>query len=72
MIVQLFATLRDGRGKEADITWQEGMDGHAILKALELEPGDVKIFLVNGLHNEPDVLLKPDDKVALFPAVGGG
>ena len=72
MEVRLFATLREGRGKEADIPWHEGIDGHAVLKALDLDPRDVKVFLVNGIHNKPDVILKPDDVIALFPAIGGG
>jgi len=72
MEVQLFATLRDGRGKTADIQWYEGIDGHAILKELLLEPEDVKIFLINGIHNKPEAIIKQDDIVALFPAVGGG
>ena len=64
--------LREGRGKETDIPWYEGIDGHAVLNALDLDPQDVKVFLVNGIHNKPDVILKPDDVIALFPAVGGG
>jgi len=72
MEVKLFATLREGRGKEADIPWHEGIKGFDVLKALELEPEDVKIFLINGLHSEPGTALKPDDTIALFPAVGGG
>jgi len=72
MEVRLFATLREGRGKEADIPWHDGLDGHAVLNALGIETGDVKIFLINGIHNNPDAKLKPDDIIALFPAVGGG
>jgi len=72
MEVKFFATLREGRGKEADVPWYEGIDGHAILKTFDLEPEDVKIFLINGLHGEPDAKLKPDDVIALFPAIGGG
>jgi len=72
MEVRLFATLREGRGKTADIPWHEGIDGHTILRTLELEPEDVKIFLINGLNSEPETILKPDDIIALFPAVGGG
>jgi len=72
MEVKLFATLREGRGKEVDIPWYEGINGFDVLRALELEPEDVKIFLINGLHSEPETELKPDDIIALFPAVGGG
>jgi molybdopterin converting factor small subunit len=72
MVVQLFATLREGRGKQVDIPWHEGLDGHTILKSLNLLPEDIKIFLINGRHSKPDAILKPDDLVALFPSVGGG
>jgi len=72
MEVRLFATLREGRGKQADIPWHEGIDGHAVLKALELEPDDIKIYLINGVHSDPDAKLKPDDIIALFPGIGGG
>lgn len=30
------------------------------------------IILVNGLHQEKNYLLSDDDRVALFPPVGGG
>jgi molybdopterin converting factor small subunit len=72
MTVQLFATLREGRGKEVDIPWSEGLDGFAVLEALGLEPEDVKIFLVNGVHSKPDAVLKESDIIALFPSTGGG
>ena len=72
MKVQLFATFREGRGKEADIPWHDGLDGHEVLKTLGLGPEDVKIFLINGIHSKPDAILKPDDIIALFPSIGGG
>jgi len=72
MRVQLFATLREGRGKEAEVPWREGIDGVTVLKALDLEPEDVKIFLINGVHSDPDAVLNDDDVLSLFPAVGGG
>jgi len=72
MEVQLFATFREGRGKTAEIEWYDGIDGFTVLKELDLKPDDVKIFLINGHHSKPDALLKQDDIIALFPAVGGG
>ena len=72
MKIQLYATLREGRGKEAEIPWFDGIDGFVILNELGLEPDDVKIFLINGHHSKPETLIKPDDIIALFPAVGGG
>jgi molybdopterin converting factor small subunit len=32
----------------------------------------VKIVMINGRHQQPDHLIKDGDRVALFPAVGGG
>jgi len=72
MKVQLFATFREGRGKETNIPWHDGLDGYEVLKTLGLGPDDVKIFLINGIHSKPDAILKSDDIIALFPAVGGG
>ncbi|MDR2590602.1 MAG: MoaD/ThiS family protein [Oscillospiraceae bacterium] len=72
MKVKLFATLRDGRGKEAEISWFEGIDGFKVLEELDLKQDDVKIFLVNGFHSTPDKKLNPEDQISLFPAVGGG
>jgi len=72
MVVQLFATLREGRGMKADIPWYEGLDGYEVLKDLELKPEDVKIFLINGKHSKPDTKLNQNDVISLFPAVGGG
>jgi len=72
MKVQLFATLRENRGKEIEVPWFDGIDGYAVLKELALDAGDVKIFLINGRHSDPGTTIKPDDIIALFPAVGGG
>jgi len=72
MEVRLYATLRENRGKTAQIDWYEGMDGYALLTALDIAPGDVSIFLINGVHSKPDVTLGADDVIALFPPVGGG
>jgi molybdopterin converting factor small subunit len=72
MEVRLYATLRENRGKTAPVDWVEGMDGNALLAALGIAPGDVSIFLINGVHSKPDAALGADDVIALFPPVGGG
>jgi sulfur carrier protein ThiS len=33
---------------------------------------EVKLIMVNGLHADWDVKLQGDERVALFPPVGGG
>jgi len=68
----LFATLRDNREKVSDIPWRETITGRDVLGSLGIDPEDVSIFLVNGVRSNPDVKLKPDDIIALFPPVGGG
>lgn len=32
----------------------------------------IKIVMVNGVHSSMDYLLQGDERVAFFPAVGGG
>ena len=70
--VRLFATLRENRGQVVDVQWNKGMSGFDLLTALDISDEDVKIFLINGVHSKPDAILKAEDVIALFPAVGGG
>lgn len=68
----MFATLRENRGKVVDVQWREGMDGYALLTALGIPTEDVAIFLIGGVNQKPDAILRADDVIALFPPVGGG
>ena len=72
MEVRLFATLRENREKIQYINCREGMDGFVLLSELGISPEEVAIFLINGMHSRPDVALKQDDIIAIFPPVGGG
>ena len=72
MEVRLFATLRENRESTLQIDWQEGLDGHALLKSLNIDPDDAAIFLINGKHSPFDIPLSADDIIAIFPPVGGG
>ena len=72
MEVRLFATLRENRGKTASVPWRENLSGHDLLEILGINEDEVSIFLVNGMHSKPDVVLRENDVVALFPPVGGG
>ena len=72
MEVRLFATFREGRGSVVDVQWREGMDGYALFALLGIPAEKVAIYLVNGMRMPPDVILSPDDVIALFPPVGGG
>jgi len=51
---------------------EEPMQVQDLLGRLGLAPRDVKIVMVNGRHADLDHPLHDGDRVALFPAVGGG
>ncbi|WP_026476911.1 MoaD/ThiS family protein [Alkaliphilus transvaalensis] len=70
--VRLFATLREGRGKELMLDLGDVVTPREIIKALNIEEEEVAILLINGRDGELDTLLKRDDVVSIFPPVGGG
>uniref|UniRef100_A0A7V4JR67 MoaD/ThiS family protein n=1 Tax=Thermodesulfobacterium geofontis TaxID=1295609 RepID=A0A7V4JR67_9BACT len=70
--VKLFANLREGRKKEVDFEFFEGINGKYILKVLNIPEKQVSIFLVNGKDRSLDEALSDEDVVAIFPPVGGG
>jgi molybdopterin converting factor small subunit len=70
--VRLFATLRDGRGKELMLKLDEKPNVEMVLKELEIDERDVAILLINGRDGAMDRILTEGDVVSLFPPVGGG
>ncbi len=70
--VKLFATLRDGRGKEIDLKLEDGTDAQKVIEVLNIQEEDVAILLINGRHGTLDRKLADRDTVSIFPAVGGG
>jgi len=68
--VRLFATLREGRGKDLEI--EKVQNGRELIEKLQIKEEDVAIFFVNGLHANIGVELKSGDEVSIFPPVGGG
>lgn len=43
-----------------------------LAESLGLPLGEIAIIMVNGMHADLDTALADGDRVALFPAVGGG
>jgi molybdopterin synthase sulfur carrier subunit len=43
-----------------------------LISALKIPDDLVKLVFVNGVRQERTYTLKPDDRVGLFPPVGGG
>ena len=70
--VRLFATLRDGRGKAAQIDAEKAAVAGDILRQLGIEPAEVSILLINGFHSKPEDSVKDGDLISLVPPVGGG
>lgn len=70
--VRLFAGLRQGRQKVYQMETGSVSTVKDVMDALDIQPGEVNILLVNGFHQKPEFVLKDEDVVSLFPAVGGG
>jgi sulfur carrier protein ThiS len=43
-----------------------------IISELGLPPEEVTLILVNGVRREPDFPLQGDERLGLFPPIGGG
>ncbi len=50
----------------------EGLDVAGLLARIGIQPGDVKIIMLNGRAGSLESPLSEGDRVGLFPAVGGG
>ena len=70
--VKLFAYLRDNRGKSVMIEYHEGLTIEDVILDLGIDVNRVSITLINGRHKTLDTVLKDNDKLFLFPPVGGG
>ena len=70
--VRLFATLRNGRGKEVVLELGPGDTPEKILELLNIPKEEVAILLINGRDGALDKPLSPEDVLSIFPPVGGG
>lgn len=70
--VRLFATLREGRGKEIEIEIPEPVTFRNVLAELDIDEADAAIKLINGRHSDYDTAIKEGDVVSIFPPIGGG
>lgn len=72
VVVKLYATLREGRGKEIELDHFEGLSVKDVLNELNINSQEVSIILINGVHQNIESILSDGDKLLLFPPVGGG
>ena len=70
--VRFFATLRQGRGKIAEIAAEEVSTALDLFRRFDIPAEEVSILLINGFHSKPENPVKDGDVVSLFPPVGGG
>lgn len=70
--VRLFATLREGRGKEVFVDLEEPVNASKIIQELKIPKEDVAILLINGRDGSFEQELIESDYVSIFPPVGGG
>jgi molybdopterin converting factor small subunit len=72
LTIRLFATLREGRGKEIILDEPEGTTVSDVVHQLSIPESEIAILLINGRDGLMDSRLTEGDKVSLFPPVGGG
>ena len=77
--VNLFAALKDGAGAgEVHLPWNQGITCRDILEQLKKRFGSLTSLLehsfvaVNGSYAKSEMLLMPEDEIAVMPPVSGG
>ncbi|MCF8077228.1 MAG: MoaD/ThiS family protein [Desulfotignum sp.] len=71
--LKLFATLAPYLPENADhLQITDGTTVQALITDLQLPSDAVKLIFVNGRKQETTYVLKPGDRLGLFPPVGGG
>ncbi|MCL6611044.1 MAG: MoaD/ThiS family protein [Peptococcaceae bacterium] len=59
-------------GKPMEVKTARGATVRTLLQELKIPEDQVFTILVNGVHASMGDLLRPGDRVAFFPPVGGG
>ncbi|GAB6886844.1 MoaD/ThiS family protein [Desulfothermus okinawensis JCM 13304] len=70
--VLCFATLKKYTPDNEEIEIEKGFKVYHVLEKLGIDKKEVKVIFINGKHASLDSELKEGDRLALFPAVGGG
>ena len=70
--VRLFATFRQGRFKEKEMSLSDSSRLADLLDHLKIPHEEAHIRLVNGVAAPLDRLLADKDVIAIFPPMGGG
>ncbi len=70
--IKCYATLRGYQPRDGVLEAQEGASVQEVLQGLGLPLEEAKVVFVNGRNASLEQGLQQGDKVAVFPAVGGG
>ncbi len=70
--VRLFAYFREGRGKILKFPIDGNTTPKDVLDELKIDVKEVSILLVNGIDGKLDYKFRDNDRLSLFPPVGGG
>ena len=70
--VRLFAYFREGRGKILKFPIDGNTTPKDVLDELKIDVKEVSILLVYGIDGKLDYKFKDNDRLSLFPPVGGG
>lgn len=75
--VKLFATLKRFMPKQSlDNPWivdiEKNTTINELIKKIDIPINEVKIIFLNGIHAKGDEILKDNDRIGIFPPVGGG
>lgn len=74
--VRLYATLRllhpEAPAGVMTVELPERSTVADLLGRIGVDPAKIHILMVNGVGQEPDIMLRDGDRVGLFPPVGGG
>ncbi len=70
--VYCFATLSGYAPGDGQLDIHEGATPEDVINRLSIPPQDVKVVFVNGRNQGRDVVLNENDRVGIFPAIGGG
>ncbi|WP_045210933.1 MoaD/ThiS family protein [Desulfonatronovibrio magnus] len=70
--VKCYATLSQYEPDQGSLEMQPGATLGDVLRTLSIPSADVKIMFINGHHSPLDKPLQDNDRVGIFPAIGGG
>ena len=70
--VSCFATLSRYAPTDGFLEIKEGATPIDVIDQLSIPREEVKIVFVNGQNSGKEIELQEDDRVGIFPAIGGG